>query len=117
MGAGHVGSEPLTMPIGRALINVTTSKNTVWRPENVRTFLPTMCDRDLLMDLMSDSLNPFWCHPSAGTVSHLILFLDAHFSRSSLAATSCEPLSEMMRDGLPRKDMNLARVCMTESIP
>ena len=90
-------------PIGREFIILAISYSTVCSSAKVRMLPPILCMIDLLVDLISDSLSPFWCWPSAGTTVHLIhCWVDQELTSShlhsetnsviSLAADmSCDP--------------------------
>jgi hypothetical protein len=102
IGVGLLGSEPDIIPRGRLLMIFAISNKTVCNSIAVQTWLPIVCLIVLFVDLISDSLTPFWCCPSAGANVHLIflsvqnfsIFDQSHEASSAIsfaAANSCDP--------------------------
>ena len=93
-------------PIGLSLIKLATSKQTVWSSENSMMFWPIAAVIARLTDFIRASEIPFSQGASAGVNSHLSPSFTPNsssfyisqpfvmFRSSSLADTSCGPLSE-----------------------
>ena len=61
IGCGCLGSDPETIPSGLELSMLAISNNVVCSSEKLKVHPKILCSIDLLTDLISDSLKPFWC--------------------------------------------------------